>query len=125
MRGKKGMIFMSSIFAILVIGVFFVFKINRGEKYEKVENAKPMSVNEILAEKNMESQDYIENEVICESASEEEAEKIATLVDGQLKSFQNGYAVIEIKETVEEFLLKNKKRTDIPKMQPNYIYSTK
>lgn len=67
---------------------------------------------------------YIENQVVCIVESKEMAESVALEVGGELLSYQDGVAVIGIVEKVKEFLDKYEGRTDLPVMQPNYIYNS-
>lgn len=67
---------------------------------------------------------YIENQVVCIVESKETAESVAREVGGELLSYQDGVAVIGIVEKVKEFLNKYEGRTDLPVMQPNYIYNS-
>ena len=64
----------------------------------------------------------MEHEVLCMVENEEEAQKVADAVNGRLKSWQDGVAVITIEETVQEFLKKYSGVSDLPVMYPNYIY---
>lgn len=51
-----------------------------------------------------ESKGYYNDEVVCDAASQEEAERIASQISGTLLSWDNGMAVIQIKSPVDEFL---------------------
>lgn len=68
---------------------------------------------------------YVEGEVVCNVGSEEEAKRVADAVNGRLKSWQEGIAVIAIEEDVNNFLKKYSDAPDLPAMYPNYIYSIK
>lgn len=67
---------------------------------------------------------YVEGEVLFSADSEEEARRVADAVNGRLKSWQNGIAVLSIDETVGEFLKKYSGAPGLPEMHPNYIYFT-
>lgn len=76
-----------------------------------------------FSQKQAEKQ-YIENEVVCSVESEEASQETAEKVNGTLKSYQDGMAVIGIEQDVESFLEETRGREDLPAMYPNYIYNT-
>lgn len=108
--------------AAVCMGLFF-----RGRKYEVLSSSKAEMLSAPTEFKLPDSgnSNYVEHEVVCRVDSEEEAERVAEAVNGSLKSWQEGIAVIEIQETVQEFLKKYQGAKDLPAMYPNYIYSIK
>lgn len=68
----------------------------------------------------MENQDYIENQVIAVAESKREAKKIAKQIGGELLSYDNQVAVIQIGVTVEEMMQQLEEDSTLPKVYPNY-----
>lgn len=68
----------------------------------------------------MEGQDYIENQVVAVADSKREAKKIAKAIGGELLSYDNQVAVIQIGITVEEMMQKLEEDSSLPKVYPNY-----
>ncbi len=70
--------------------------------------------------------DYVEDEVICFAESEEHALEIARAYGGELKDYDLGVAVISLADTdlsvAEAYAFSVNSDTNIPAVQPNYIY---
>ncbi|MCH5248806.1 MAG: hypothetical protein J1E98_02680 [Lachnospiraceae bacterium] len=73
-----------------------------GESYSE-ETDEEANLNE-LGITIYDTKGYAENEVICDAQSMEEAESIASQISGKLLSWNNGVAIIQIEESVDEFL---------------------
>lgn len=71
-------------------------------------------------ETTMENKDYIENQVVAVAESKREAKKIAKQIDGELLSYDNQVAIIQIGITVEEMMQKLEEDSSLPKVYPNY-----
>ena len=72
------------------------------------------------SEEMMDNQDYVENQVVAVAESKREAKKIAKQIDGELLSYDNQVAVIQIGMTVEEMMQKLEEDSSLPKVYPNY-----
>lgn len=79
-----------------------------------------VAVNQGEAEENMANQDYVENQVVAVADSKREAKKIAKAIGGELLSYDNQVAVIQIGITVEEMMQKLEEDSSLPKVYPNY-----
>lgn len=110
--------------AIVLCGVFFLGRNRRFETLGKEDGAYDPEIVFSTKElgETVGKKDYVEHEVLCMVENEEEAQKVADAVNGRLKSWQDGVAVIAIEETVQEFLKKYSGVSDLPVMYPNYIY---
>lgn len=71
-------------------------------------------------EEMMNNQDYIENQVVAVAESKREAKKIAKQIGGELISYDNQVAVIQIGVTVEEMMQQLEEDSTLPKVYPNY-----
>ncbi len=71
------------------------------------------------------SDGYEEHEVICDAASEEEAEDIALRISGNVISCNNGVAVIQITESVDALLERLEQQGSDLKLYRKYYFSTK
>lgn len=69
---------------------------------------------------SVENQDYIENQVVAVADSKREAKKIAKAIGGELLSYDNQVAVIQIGITVEEMMQRLEEDSSLPKVYPNY-----
>lgn len=67
-----------------------------------------------------EDQQYVEYQVLAVADSKREAKKIAKAVGGELISFENQVATIQIGITVEEMMQKLEEDSSLPKVYPNY-----
>ncbi len=120
---------------ILILGVvlFGGFCLFKGRRYQTADYAggfgslqsgdSRTDVFGVEMERHSGATEYVEGEVVFNAESREEAERVADAVNGQLKSWQDGIAVISIEGTVDEFLKKYSGAPDLPTMYPNYIYS--
>ncbi|MBD5508254.1 MAG: hypothetical protein HDR05_09470 [Lachnospiraceae bacterium] len=72
------------------------------------------------SEKMLNNQDYIENQVVAVAESKREAKKIAKQIGGELLSYDNQVAVIQIGVTVEEMMQQLEEDSTLPKVYPNY-----
>ena len=63
---------------------------------------------------------YIENQVVAVADSKREAKKIAEQIGGELLSYDNQVATIQIGMTVEEMMQKLEEDPSLPKVYPNY-----
>lgn len=72
------------------------------------------------SEKMLNNQDYIENQVVAVAESKREAKKIAKQIGGELLSYDNQVAVIQIGVTVEEMMQQLEDDSTLPKVYPNY-----
>lgn len=79
-----------------------------------------MVVNERETEDTMANQDYVENQVVAVADSKREAKNIAKAIGGELLSYDNQVAVIQIGITVEEMMQKLEEDSSLPKVYPNY-----
>lgn len=79
-----------------------------------------MAVYEGETEEIMVNQDYVENQVVAVADSKREAKKIAKAIGGELLSYDNQVAVIQIGITVEEMMQKLEEDSSLPKVYPNY-----
>ena len=79
-----------------------------------------MDVYEGETEEIMRNQNYVENQVIAIADSKREAKKIAKAIDGELLSYDNQVAVIQIGITVEEMMQRLEEDSSLPKVFPNY-----
>lgn len=68
----------------------------------------------------MSNQEYVENQVIAVAESKREAKKIAKQIGGELISYDNQVAVIQIGMTVEEMMQLLEEDSSLPKVYPNY-----
>lgn len=66
------------------------------------------------------NQEYVENQVIAVAESKREAKKIAKQIGGELLSYENQVAVIQIGVTVEEMMQQVEEDSSLPKVYPNY-----
>jgi hypothetical protein len=64
--------------------------------------------------------DYVENQVVVVADSKSEAKKIAGQIGGELLSYDNQVAVIQIGITVEEMMQRLDEDPTLPKVYPNY-----
>ena len=71
-------------------------------------------------EMTLENKDYVENQVIAVADSKREAKKIAKAIGGELISYENQVAIIQIGITVEEMMQKLEEDPSLPKVYPNY-----
>lgn len=71
-------------------------------------------------EKMMDNQEYVENQVVAVAESKREAKKIAKQIGGELVSYDNQVAVIQIGVTVEEMMQQVEEDSSLPKVYPNY-----
>lgn len=71
-------------------------------------------------EKTMGNQEYVENQVVAVAESKREAKKIAKQIGGELISYDNQVAVIQIGMTVEEMMQQLEEDSSLPKVYPNY-----
>lgn len=111
--------------AIFVAGVMLCFW--KGRKFETLQytdhkglETMELPLDEVVIQGA--GTTYIEHEIVCSVEDEEKARQVAEAVNGELKSWQDGVAVIAIEETVNEFLKKYSNAPDLPTMYPNYIY---
>lgn len=65
-------------------------------------------------------QEYVENQVLAVAESKREAKKIAKQIGGELLSYDNQVAVIQIGTTVEEMMQQLEEDSSLPKVYPNY-----
>lgn len=65
-------------------------------------------------------QSYVENQVLAIADSKHEAKKIANEIGGELISYDNQVAVIQIGVTVEEMMQRLEEDSSLPKVYPNY-----
>lgn len=72
------------------------------------------------SEEMTDNQDYVENQVVAVAESKREAKKIAKQIGGELLSYDNQVAVIQIGMTVEEMMQKLEEDSSLPKVYPNY-----
>ena len=72
------------------------------------------------SEEIMNNQDYIENQVVAVAESKREAKKIAKQLGGEMLSYDNQVAVIQIGVTVEEMMQQMEEDSSLPKVYPNY-----
>lgn len=72
------------------------------------------------AEETMGNQEYVENQVVAVAESKREAKKIAKQIGGELISYDNQVAVIQIGMTVEEMMQQLEEDSSLPKVYPNY-----
>lgn len=71
-------------------------------------------------EEMMGNQEYVENQVVAVAESKREAKKIAKQIGGELLSYDNQVAVIQIGVTVEEMMQKLEEDSTLPRVYPNY-----
>ncbi len=69
---------------------------------------------------SMNQQEYVENQVIAVAESKREAKKIAKEIGGELISYDNQVAVIQIGMSVEEMMQLLEEDSSLPKVYPNY-----
>lgn len=79
-----------------------------------------MAVYKGETEENMGNQDYVENQVVAVADSKREAKNIAKAIGGELLSYDNQVAVIQIGITVEEMMQMLEEDSSLPKVYPNY-----
>lgn len=79
-----------------------------------------VAVNQGGVEENMGNQDYVENQVVAVADSKREAKNIAKAIGGELLSYDNQVAVIQIGITVEEMMQMLEEDSSLPKVYPNY-----
>lgn len=72
------------------------------------------------SEEMMDNQEYVENQVVAVAESKREAKKIAKQIGGELLSYDNQVAVIQIGMTVEEMMQKLEEDSTLPRVYPNY-----
>lgn len=72
------------------------------------------------SEEMMDNQEYVENQVVAVAESKREAKKIAKQIGGELLSYDNQVAVIQIGVTVEEMMQQLEEDSSLPKVYPNY-----
>lgn len=68
----------------------------------------------------MDNQEYVENQVVAVAESKREAKKIAKQIGGELISYDNQVAVIQIGMTVEEMMQQLEEDSSLPRVYPNY-----
>lgn len=68
----------------------------------------------------MDNQEYVENQVVAVAESKREAKKIAKQIGGELISYDNQVAVIQIGMTVEEMMQQLEEDSTLPRVYPNY-----
>lgn len=71
-------------------------------------------------EEMMDNQEYVENQVVAVAESKREAKKIAKQIGGELLSYDNQVAVIQIGMTVEEMMQQLEEDSTLPRVYPNY-----
>lgn len=71
-------------------------------------------------EMTMEDRSYVENQVVAVAESKREAKKIAKAIGGELLSYDNQMAIIQIGVTVEEMMQMLEDDPSLPKVYPNY-----
>lgn len=71
-------------------------------------------------EEMMGNQEYVENQVVAVVESKREAKKIAKQIGGELISYDNQVAVIQIGMTVEEMMQQLEEDSTLPRVYPNY-----
>lgn len=70
--------------------------------------------------KMTDNQEYVENQVVAVAESKREAKKIAKQIGGELLSYDNQVAVIQIGGTVEEMMQQQEEDSTLPRVYPNY-----
>lgn len=88
------------------------------ERMQISEEADEVEIGE--TEKTMGNQEYVENQVVAVAESQREAKKIAKQIGGELLSYENQVAVIQIGVTVEELMQQLEEDASLPKVYPNY-----
>ncbi len=102
----------------IVVGAAEMEKMERAERLPVIEEAVEIGIGE--TEKTMSNQEYVENQVVAVAESKREAKKIAKQIGGELLSYDNQVAVIQIGVTVEEMMQQLEEDSSLPKVYPNY-----
>lgn len=111
------------VIAVIVGVVIYVQSIPKERASENVEFERQQVFEERVegdAEMTLENKDYVENQVIAVADSKREAKKIAKAIGGELISYENQVAIIQIGITVEEMMQKLEEDPSLPKVYPNY-----
>lgn len=124
-RMNKVLIIAISILVLIVAAATVIFIQSRPKQLanrdSSMESASVgMAVYKKETEENMGNQDYVENQVVAVADSKREAKNIAKAIGGELLSYDNQVAVIQIGITVEEMMQMLEEDSSLPKVYPNY-----
>lgn len=127
-KGKKmneiAIIVIVVLLLLIIVGI--VVSINRPREIamDQIEMLEaPVKQNEIAnegAKQITDTMNYVENQVIAVANSKSEAKKIAKAIGGELLSYDNQVATIQIGITVEEMMQMLEEDPTLPKVYPNY-----
>lgn len=121
--GLKTIIIVILAVCLVVVGFIVYYKAIPKEaqmSQNAIGNRVPVSVGEYAQTVLEEERPYVENQVLAIADSKREAKKIAGEIGGELVSYDNQVAVIQIGITVEEMMQRLKEDSSLPKVYPNY-----
>lgn len=108
-----------------VVGMPAGYTLTAEEKQFKEDLSAHMEVLDEF-EGMVEGVDYLPDQVICVTDSQEHAEEIAAAYSGELESFEYGVAVIDLSNSEVDiataYALAFDKDLNLPAVEPNYIY---
>lgn len=122
----KGIVISVIILVVILITAVVVYIARPVESTRQEANGAPapmkyhVEVKEGDSEMIKEDQQYVEHQVLAVADSKREAKKIAKAVGGELISYENQVATIQIGITVEEMMQKLEEDSSLPKVYPNY-----
>lgn len=96
---------------------------NTLESSENVDGEPAMGEDGEIVLPVFDSEGYAEHEVLCDAATWEDAEKIATQISGTVLSCENGVAIIQIEGSVDELLEELERQGSELQLYRNYYYS--
>lgn len=122
--GKIVIVIITLIIIAIIVGVVIFIKTRPQEIATKERNGQWQPMRESLVEgeteMTVENSNYVENQVVAVADSKREAKKIASQIGGELLSYENQIAIIQIGITVEEMMQKLEEDPSLPKVYPNY-----
>lgn len=122
----KGIVISAIILAVILIAIVVFYITRPVELTGRDVNGTPapmkyqFEVEEGDSEMIKEDQPYVEHQVLTVADSKREARKIAQAVGGELISYDNQVAIIQIGITVEEMMQQLEEDPSLPKVYPNY-----
>lgn len=122
----KGIVISAIILAVILIAIVVFFVTRPVELTGRDANGTPapmkyqFEVKEGDSEMIKKDQPYVEHQVLAVADSKSEARKIAQAVGGELISYDNQVAIIQIGITVEEMMKQLEEDPSLPKVYPNY-----
>lgn len=125
-KRTRGILIASIVFALLLITAVAIYAmrptemIRQEDNLEAIPKVSQLKLTEGDSGMIKEEQQYVEHQVLAVANSKREAKKIAKTIGGELLSFENQIATIQIGVTVEEMMQMLDGDPSLPKVYPNY-----